>query len=239
MYDTIYVNGDSYTAKKNDQNVYSDFLQEIYSNCNIVNTSISGSNNTRIFRKSTEDLLYSTDKTFAIIGFSFINREEIWYNGDHMLGRLNKSNTADFPINSSLYNKLKFCTAGWYYKELDDNKNFNDQDIKNMLTNRHTNPTKDFVDFILNLVQFVGFLKSRKIKYLIFRAAEEGDGKGMNWPFIKSLNSWKYIQQDNNILDFDFSIPKFANDRNLPTTDTGHMYEDGHKEFAEFLKKYV
>ena len=60
----------------------------------------------------------------------------------------------------------------------------------------------------------------------------------MNWPFIKSLNAWKYIQQDNNIQIL-FSIPKFANDRNLSTTDTGHMYEDGHKQFSEYLKKYV
>ena len=49
MYDIIYINGDSYTAKINDQKVYSDFLQEIYTNSNVINAAIQGSNNTRIF----------------------------------------------------------------------------------------------------------------------------------------------------------------------------------------------
>ena len=60
----------------------------------------------------------------------------------------------------------------------------------------------------------------------------------MNWPFIKSLNAWKYIQQDNNILNFDFNIPKFANDRNLSTTDDTCMKTDINS-FLRIFKKYV
>ena len=70
--------------------------------------------------------MYSTDNTFAIIGFSFIDPKKYGIMATHMFDRINKSNTADFPINSSLFDKLKFCTSGWYYKELDDNKNFDD-----------------------------------------------------------------------------------------------------------------
>jgi len=238
MYDTIYINGDSYSQKQSHK-VYSDFLQELYPTTNVINQAIYGSNNSRIFRKSTEDLLLSTGKTFAIIGFSFTEREEIWYNGDYPAGHIYEKNTTDFPINSDLIDKIKFDTSVWHFYQQETNKNYNDTDIKNMITNKHISPTKNMTDFIFNLVQFAGFLKSRNIDYLLFRAAKEDDMKDLNWDFIKSTNAWKYIQQDPNILDLDFSIPRFALDNNCAVTETGHMYEDGHKAFVGYLKQYV
>jgi len=239
MYDTIYINGDSYSQKNSNHKVYSDFLSELYPDTSVINQALLGSNNTRIFRTSTENLLLSTGKTFAIIGFSFTQREEIWYNGDYPAPHINKKNTYDFPINSNLKDKLKFDTNTWHFYEQETNKNYNDPDIKNMITNKHVSPTKNMTDFIFNLVQFAGFLKSCNIDYLLFRAAKEKDMQDLNWDFIKSTKAWKYIQQDPNILDLDFSISRFALDNNCAVTESGHMYEDGHKAFAGYLKQYV
>ena len=239
MYDTIYINGDSYSQKICDHKVYSDFLSELYPDTSVINRAIKGSNNTRIFRKSTEDLLLSTGKTFAIIGFSFTEREEIWYNGHFYKKIIYEKNTNDFPINSDLVDKLKFDTSVGHFYQQETNKDYNDPDIKNMITNRHRSSTKNMTDFIFNLVQFAGFLKSRDIDYLLFKAAKEDDMKDLNWDFIKSTNAWKYIQQDPGILDLDFSIQRFAIDNNCAVTETGHMYEDGHKAFVGYLKQYV
>lgn len=246
VYDTIYINGDSYSSldgnrfsKPGAHKVYSDFLKNMCPDIKIINAAMSGSNNARIFRKSTEDLLTMSEKTFAVIGFSFTERQELWYTGNNPSRMCSNTNTHDFPINSDLIDKLKFDTSMYYFYEQETNKDFNDPDIKNMITNKHQSPTKNMTDFIFNLVQFAGFLKSNNIDYLLFRAAQEGDMEDLNWDFIKSTNAWKCIQQDSGILDLDFSIPNFAADNNFSVTDTGHMYEDGHFAFAKYLKHYV
>ena len=218
----IYVNGDSYSAEGGGHRVWSDFLQHP-----VKNKSLQGSNNDRIFRSSIEDLLVD-NYTHAIIGFSFVCRKEIWYNGDKNLKQLKQRNLWDGNSETRFDTDQRYC-----------NHKLVDEDIKQLISNKHQCITKDFSDFIHSLVTFVCFLKSQNIKYLLFRAAEEPDMQNMNWDYIKNTQAWNYLAQDPNILDFDFSIPKFARDRNLETTSTGHMYESGHKKFAEFVTQYV
>lgn len=239
MYDTIYVNGDSHSQKRSEYKVYSDFLSELYPNANVINNALWGSNNIRIFRKSTEDLLATSGKTLAVIGFSFVTREEFWYNGDYPVPHIYEKNTFDFPINRNLVDKLGFDTTLHHMYWQETVSDYDDPDIKNMIVNKHHNPTKNLTDFIFNLVNFTGFLKSQNIDYLLFRGSLEQDLELINWDFIKSTNAWKYIQQDQKILDLDFSIPRFAYENNLSTDDLGHLLEDGHKKFTEFLASYV
>ena len=238
-YNTIYVNGDSYSQLSEDHKVYSDFFSELYPDTSVINRAIYGSNNARIFRTSTEDLLSATGKIFAVIGFSFTQREEIWYTGDYPASHIYEKNTSDFPVNSELVDKIRFDTSVWHFYEQETNAGYDDPDIKNMITNKHVSPTKNMTDFIFNLVQFSGFLKSQNIDYLLFRAAKEDDMQDLNWYFIKSTSAWKYTQQDPGILDLNFNIPDFAADYSYNRSKTGHMYEDGHRAFAEYLKQYV
>lgn len=67
----------------------------------------------------------------------------------------------------------------------------------------------------------------------------DGDQAEYNWNYIYNTMAWQIIKKDPYIFNLDFSIPKFAHDRGLKTIDSGHMFNCGHKEFANYLKKYI
>lgn len=233
----ILVNGDSFTASVKNcysigyaenslpwTNVYSDCLAKNL-NCNVINLAIPGANNTRIFRTTTEYILRNSID-IVIVGFSFVQRKEIWYKGDDKRNQLR--NAFDTPGH-----ELCFDTLDYYRTQgVDD-------DIKSMLINKHQNPTLDLINFLSQLISFSAFCKQHNKKYILFRAAEDRDQKEYNWDYIKDTIIWKSICKDPNILDLDFSIPKFARDNNLMTLDTGHMYDDGHEMFANYLQQLL
>jgi hypothetical protein len=86
----IYVNGDSYSAVASNFSVYSVHLEQLTGQP-VTNSAKAGSSNDRIIRTAIEDCLVLSPK-FAIIGLSFITREEVWWNGElHTLDKLKDS----------------------------------------------------------------------------------------------------------------------------------------------------
>lgn len=233
----ILINGDSYSASVQNcysighaenslpwTNVYGDYLRKKL-NYDVINLAMPGSSNTRIFRTTTEYILQNS-VDIVIVGFSFAHRKEIWYKGKDKRNRLR--NEFDNPGH-----ELCFDTLDYYRTQgVDD-------DIKSMLINKHQNPTLDLINFLTQLIGFSAFCKQHNKKYILFRAAEDPDQKDYNLDYIKNTPIWKSICEDPNILELDFSIPKFARDNNLMTLDTGHLYDDGHEMFANYLQQLL
>lgn len=235
MFDLIYVNGDSYSASRRDFPVYSDHLGDIGKN--VINCAMQGSSNSRILRKTLEDLLsIKHTNTLVILGCSFITRMEVWYQGNNnkILQDIEVRNTKDFPFNKTLFDKLQLLTADYI-----GNVDSNDSQLKSTI--KYSNINKLAIDFLIQLECLIGWLENNNINYLIFSAADNYDWPECNWDFLKSTNVYKKLMNNNKIIGnfFDFSIKKFCTDRNLKTESTGHMLADGHQEFSDFLKKHV
>jgi len=218
MITEIFINGDSYSAENQDTIVYSKFLEQKV-DAPVINFAQVGSSNDRIFRTTLEYCLglAPVQKPLVIVGFSFIIREESW--------------TKDFAKYANRvkdYPKSKFVTTNWLdHKDLDE---------ATMLTIANQNINKQTVHFYTKLYMFSQTLKSLEIPYLIFSAARNHDVKELDWDSLTSLNVYQQVQADPNIINIhDFNIPTWAQDNNLTTTKTGHLYTDGHEKFADFL----
>ena len=77
------MNGCSYTAKHWATLVWSDFIEKRF-DVNCVNNAKAGSSNQRIARRTLEDLLtlnMDPQSTMVIIGWTYISRDEVWYQG--------------------------------------------------------------------------------------------------------------------------------------------------------------
>jgi len=224
-YDHIYVNGDSYSARMTNQQVYSDFLRKRLQQF-VINQAVIGSNNNRIFRTSIESLIKlrqasPDNEILAIIGISFVTRDEIWYedNDQKILSKIPDLNhypeskliTADFLLSDNMWSTAKAILL--------------DLNINRQLTHFYT-----------NLFMFVNTLKMYNIDYLIFSGANNENWGNAQWNYLKSLEMFKICGTDSNIIDLHkFSIPKFAETNNIATTSTGHLLEDGHEKFSQFL----
>jgi len=231
-YEHIYINGDSYTALA-DNNVYSDFLQEYFPNTSIRNAAIRGSNNDRIFRSSVEHISSLGGKSLVIIGFSFLTRQELWYDGNRkdIIATANDETIRDYPIVRDLPFPIPMITLDKVYKKE------NTELYKMLMVSE--NIVKKLIDYYTNLVMLRGFLRDRGIDYIIFSAANNSD-LGYENEFIYKTNVYKTVQQDKRIKDVEeFSIPFFAANHELRTTSTGHLLEDGHKEFAKYLHGWI
>jgi len=235
MFDLIYVNGDSYSVVREEFPVYSDHLDDIGKY--VINNAMKGCNNDRIFRKTLEDLIsIEHTNTLVILGFSFLSRVEVWYQGnnDKILKNIEVINNKDFPINEKLVNKLQLSTSDWI-----GHNDINDPQWKSAVL--YTDINKQIIDFLVQLESLIGWLENRNIDYLIFSAADNYDWKDCNWDFLKSMNVYKSLISNNRILGnfFNFSVKKFCADRNIKTDQTYHMFGDGHLEFSKFLKTHV
>lgn len=229
-YDRLYVNGDSYSAiTYDDMKVYSEFLEE---RIPVKNAAIVGSNNERIFRSSTQHI---TANSIAIIGFSFITRKEIWYSDDNneVIKVCVKETDKDFPGSKDLIDDPRFITLD---KALQiETTSY----LKQLVATEPLDKTKDVMDFYTRLMMFAGYLRSIGTRYFLFNAA---DNTNINYDrdFVTNTNAYRYVQSDPNILDIeDFSIRQYAEEHNLETADTYHLYEDGHEHFSQFLIKKV
>jgi hypothetical protein len=218
-YDSIYINGDSYSAPIADQLVYGDYLKTSL-DIEVVNRARRGSSNHRIFRTSLEDL---SDKNncLAIIGLSFITRDETWYEG----------NDPDIQSNipdTDTYSATRLITLD-YLMEYDSW-----QKIKDNIVDMNVN--RQLTHFYTNLFMFANTLENLGIDYFIFSAADNQDWRKANWPFITSLKTTQWCSANKNIHQLHkFCIPKFAQENNLPTNSTGHLYADGHEMFSKYL----
>ena len=226
IYDCLLVNGDSYSASNQNFKVWPEYLASTL-NVELFNKSVAGSSNDRILRSSieyTNQLLESNRRPLVLIGWSFIDRVETWYNGS------NEKIVARAPDQwSTLYEEqLRFVTVNWldrvpdYIKYHTVSDGFYD---------------KVMVDFYTDNYLFSELLDKHQLKYRFFSAAKnvhnptESTGlRGLE--IIQKVNNNKCI---NNLHEFSLQQWAFQNDP-YHTPATGHLSESGHKQFADVIK---
>lgn len=216
----IYINGDSYSANDTGQFAYSNFIADQI-DIPVTNHAIAGSCNDRIFRTTLEYCanLKQHQRPLVIVGFSFITREEIWIDDISKYSQRIK----DYPGS-------QFIGAGWI-KTVDE---------ATMHAVIDQNINKQTTHFYVKMFMFIHTLKSLNLPYHIFSAADNTDFRNLNWNSLKNLQAFQKISQDPNVRDLHrFNIGKWAEDNHIKTTKTKHLYEDGHKMFADYLLKDV
>jgi hypothetical protein len=221
-YDCILINGDSYSAPT-DYKVYGDFLSEKLS-IPVKNFAIPGSNNQRILRNSIErlhEVKSEYSNPLVIIGWSFIRRLEVWYYGNNqkLLNRIPDSKQS------------RFITLNWV---IDAGEATLEQKA---LINEDLFVHKQLMDFYTNLYMFAHTLESQNLSYLFFSGARNTDCPTHCFPYIESLYQVQWIKQNKKVYNLhDFCIMHWAN-KNDPECHpvTGHLSENGHKKFADFL----
>jgi hypothetical protein len=220
MITEIYINGDSYSAEHVGQISYSSFIANII-DIPVINHAASGSCNDRIFRTTLEYCanLKQNQRPLIIIGFSFIAREEIWV-----------ENIAKYSGRIKDHPGSQLVTSDWVEKV--------DELTRHAIIDQNIN--KQVIHFYTKLFMFVHTLKSMDLPYYIFSAANNTDYRNLNWDSLKNLQIFQQVSQDPNIINLHkFNIGEWAKDNHLNTTPTCHLYEDGHKMFADYLLENV
>jgi hypothetical protein len=226
-YDCILINGDSYSASMRNKKVYGDFLSE-HLNIPVRNYAIPGSNNQRILRSSIEHLhkiKAEFQNPLVIIGWSFIRRLEVWYygNNEKLINQVPDSPESRFITLDRIIN------AGEATLE------------QKALINEDLFVHKQLMDFYTNLYMFARILESQNLNYVFFSAARNTDCPMHCFPYIESLQQVKWVANNPNIFKLhDFCIMQWAKE-NDPECDpvTGHLSEDGHKKFSNFILNNV
>lgn len=215
----LYVNGDSYSAAAKDFKVYSDILGEKLS-VPVINDAMIGSSNDRIFRTTLEYIasLNGNEKPVIVIGFSFLTREETW-----------TDNIDAYKHRIKDYSKSQFVSLDWL------KKSDTTDEIMHLIIDQNIN--KQTINFYTKLYMLTSLLKSLDIPYFMFSAANNVDYRNLNWGSLKSLSMYQKICQDSNVLDFKtFNIPQWASENGIKTTNTGHLLNNGHVKFAEYIQ---
>jgi len=226
MFDSVVVNGDSYTAPDNQFKVYAEYVAEKL-NLPLVNLACPGSNNERILRSSTEFLLKTGFKSpLIIIGWSFIRRLEVWYYGNNkkILNRIPDQSVEDHA-------NLRLIT-------LDHLINENEATIEQCaLINEDLFVHKQLINFYTDLFLFSNFLQKEKISYFFFSGAKNNEIPISCFPAIENLNMVQKVALDPNIYKLhDFFIMDWSRKHDPDASPvTGHLSADGHKNFADYL----
>ena len=212
-YDCIIVNGDSYTAETPDHMVYSQYISATSSHHHVLNFALAGASNRRIFR-STLDQVIKAKKDFnnilCIVGYSFLHRKEIWYEGN------------DQDVLKKCYD-TKMITSSWVSNKIAPINELNDNLV--------------VTHFYDDLYMFYNTLENIGCNYYIFSAAENVFSK-YDKIHLQNLYTYKACSSNKKIIPMrDFCIKGFALSKNLPTNSTGHMDHRGHREFAKHLIK--
>ena len=214
----IYINGDSYSADAIGVTPYSKYLSALV-NVPVTNFAMQGSSNDRIFRTTLEYCagLSKDQKPLIIVGFSFVTREETWI-----------EDTSKYFDRIKDYPGSKFITTHWLQdKDLDES-------TMHLIIDQNIN--KQMINFYTKLFMLTQTLKSLNLPYFLFSAADNKDFRNLEWSSLKNLNMYQHIQQDSCVADIhNFNIGTWAEDNNIQTSPTKHLYDDGHKKFADFL----
>jgi hypothetical protein len=226
-YDCIFINGDSYSAKKPEHLVYGDFIsQEL--GIPVKNFAVPGSNNQRILRSSIEylnDIKSQYQNPLVIIGWSFIRRLEVWYYGNNQrLINQVPDNRSDSP-ESRFISLQRVINAGEATLE------------QKALINEDLFVHKQLMDFYTNLYMFAHMLESQNLNYVFFSAAKNTDCPIHCFPYIEFLQQVNWVANNPSIFKLhDFCIMQWAKE-NDPECDpvTGHLSENGHKKFSHFI----
>jgi hypothetical protein len=229
-YDCIFINGDSYSAKKPEHLVYGDFIsQEL--GIPVKNFAVPGSNNQRILRSSIEylnDIKSQYQNPLIIIGWSFIRRLEVWYYGTNQTVLRRIPDTAHVLEE---HRQPKLVTLNML---LDLNEATIEQ---KMLVNEDLFIHKSLVDFYTDLYLFFNLLEKKELDYFWFSAAHNTDCPIHCFPYIESLDQVQSVAHNPKIYKLhEFCIRDWAK-QNDPDSHpvTGHLSETGHKKFAQFI----
>ena len=203
--------------------VYGDFLSNHF-NIPIKNFAIPGSNNQRITRSSIEYLqqIKSEYKNpLVIIGWSFIRRLEVWYYGN----------------NQQLLNQMPDSLESRFVT-LDRVIHSGEATIEQKaLINEDLFIHKQLMDFYTNLYMFAHLLESQNLTYLFFSAAKNTDCPINCFPYINSLEQVQWASNNKNIYKLhEFCIMNWAKEYDPKSHPvTGHLSEEGHEKFADFI----
>jgi len=230
MFDCILINGDSYSAKKSNQRVYGDFLQEQLG-LPVYNIAWQGSNNQRIIRSTLENL-HHYKNPLVLVGWSFIRRMEVWYYGTKK-SVLNGIPDVDTGIDISKH--PKFVTLDVLMQE-------NEATLEQKcLINDDLFVHKQLTDFYTNLYMFAHTLEAMHIPYKFFSAAKNTEIPINCFPYIESLHQVQWCANNKHFYHLhDFCVLNWAKE-NDPTAHpiTGHLSEDGHKKFTSLLTEII
>jgi hypothetical protein len=224
-YDCIFVNGDSYSAPQGNK-VYADFLGDSVG-VPVKNYALAGSNNDRILRTSIEflnQIKTEYKNPLVIIGWSFVNRIEIWEDRENLSILNNIPDRNYFP-------GIKFIT-------IDHLLNSNNATVeqKSLVLNdihRH----KQLMNFYTNLYLFSHLLDLLNFDYRFFSAADNKRFFSTDYPTLDLHSQVQWVKNNKKNYKFDsFCIQQWANinDSECDPT-TGHLSENGHKKFAKVL----
>jgi len=212
-YDCIIVNGDSYTAETTEHMVYSQYISATSDHHHVLNYAMAGSSNRRIFRSTLEQVLQAKkdfNNILCIVGYSFLHRKEIWYEGN------------DQDVLNKCYD-TKMITASW----LDEN----------IPTFYELNDNLVLTQFYDDMFMFYNTLENLNCKYYIFSAAENIFSMH-DKNHLENLYTYKMCKSNENIVPMgSFCIKQFAESKQMTKNNTGHMTQQGHREFAKHLIK--
>ena len=230
MFDCVLINGDSYSAKNINQNVYGDFLQEQLG-IPVHNIAYPGSNNQRIIRSTLENL-HHYKNPLVLIGWSFIRRMEVWYYGtkQSILRRV-----PDIDPNIDTAKHPKFITLDLLMKE-------NEATLEQKcLINEDLFVHKQLTDFYTNLYMFAHTLESMRIPYRFFSAANNTEIPINCFPYIESLSQVQWCANNKHFYRLhDFCILNWARENDPDSHSvTGHLSENGHKKFVSLLQEII
>ena len=213
----VYSNSCSYGVIS-DGPVYSDFVSKHFG-AQLINHGLAGSCNERIFRTSTRDILQivkdnNPTDVLVLIGLTNTFRSEYWGTNP---SKYNDGHFQSFTASTSAGIAKRFQQE--FYKLYDQ-----EAAVTNLLS---------------HLVMFIGFLKTVKVKYLIW--SNTPDLKPINFTINFIEPFYSNIKQDNNILSlFDFNFCNFVQSDGYQTMDKpfnqgGHPDTHAHQYFSEFL----
>jgi hypothetical protein len=226
MFDSVIVNGDSYSAAKDQFKVYGEYIAEKL-NLPLVNLAVQGSNNERILRSTTEFLLGTDFKSpLVIIGWSFIRRLEVWYYGSNkkVISRIPDQSPED-------HTSLRLITLNHLINE-------NEATIEQRaLINEDLFVHKQLINFYTDLFLFSKFLQKEEISYFFFSGAKNNEIPIHCFPAIENLSMVQSVTQDPSVYKLhDFFIMDWAKKHDPEASPvTGHLSATGHKNFADYL----
>jgi hypothetical protein len=222
-YDCILINGDSYSAPEKNTKVYGDFLSD-YFGVTVKNFAVHGSNNDRILRSSIEYLHEVKSKynnPLVIIGWSFIRRMEVWYNGD------NQNLLKTIPDSD----QSRFITLDWILNSGEATLE------QKALLHDEQGIHKQLMDFYTNLYLFARTLESQNVSYKFFSAAKNTPYSIGNFSYLNSLEQVQWVVNNTHIFKLhEFCISDWAKENDPECSTTGHLSEGGHNKFACFIQ---
>lgn len=165
--------------------------------------------------------------TMVIIGWSFVTRDEVWYKG---------SKFGPFPHHKeNKFSPFLDWDSGESHSRFVSTDSLRDSPEWNDMRYMAFDNERQVVHFFQLAFMFIKTLEQMGYKWLMFNAAPQ-PSIFYSFPYAQKLKQTQFCINHKNF-HWDMSIPEYARKHNLPTKDTGHMLEEGHKHFVDWIIK--